>query len=152
MPAILDVYEIPYTFADPLVMSLCLHKGLTKMVVRDAGLATPKFLVVEKPDDVTRWLRSDNLATKLAYPLFAKPVAEGTGKGVTSASRIADQSQLISTCQMLLERFAQPVLVEEYLPGASSRSGLSAPAATRRCSARSKSCCSPARKRASIRM
>src|SRR5688572_11176822 len=32
VPAILDVYDVPYTFSDPLVMSLCLHKGLTKTV------------------------------------------------------------------------------------------------------------------------
>jgi D-alanine-D-alanine ligase len=124
VPAILDVYNIPYTFADPLVMSVCLHKGLTKMVVRDAHLATPKFLVVERSEDLTRWLRSDNAATKLAYPLFAKPVAEGTGKGVTPASRVADPSQLVSTCQMLLERFQQPVLVEEFLPGREFTVGL----------------------------
>jgi D-alanine-D-alanine ligase len=124
VPAILDVYNIPYTFADPLVMSVCLHKGLTKMVVRDAGLATPKFLVVERIDDLTRYLRPDNIAPKLAYPLFAKPVAEGTGKGVTPASRIAEQSQLASTCQMLLDRFKQPVLVEEYLPGREFTVGL----------------------------
>ena len=52
VPAILDVYNIAYTFADPLVMSVCLHKGLTKLVVRDAGLATPKFLVVERIEDL----------------------------------------------------------------------------------------------------
>ncbi len=39
VPAILDVYDIPYTFADPCVMSVCLDKGVTKSVVRDAGLA-----------------------------------------------------------------------------------------------------------------
>ncbi len=124
VPAILDVYNIPYTFADPLVMAVCLHKGLTKMVVRDAGIATPKFWVVERSEDLMRHLRSDNVVTKLAYPLFAKPVAEGTGKGVTPASRIADPSQLVSTCQMLLERFKQPVLVEEFLPGREFTVGL----------------------------
>ena len=38
VPALLDLYEIPYTFSDPLVMSLTLHKGLTKRVLRDAGV------------------------------------------------------------------------------------------------------------------
>ena len=46
VPAILDVYEIPYTFADPCVMSVCLDKGVTKSVVRSAGLPTPQFAVV----------------------------------------------------------------------------------------------------------
>ncbi|HVO76582.1 MAG TPA: D-alanine--D-alanine ligase, partial [Candidatus Bathyarchaeia archaeon] len=47
VPAILDLYEIPYTFSDPLVMALTLHKGMTKRVVRDAGLPTPQFALVE---------------------------------------------------------------------------------------------------------
>src|SRR5436309_5222410 len=47
VPAILDVYGIAYTFSDPLVMALSLHKGLTKTVLRDAGVPTPRFVVVE---------------------------------------------------------------------------------------------------------
>jgi D-alanine-D-alanine ligase len=50
-------------------------------------------------------------------PLFAKPLAEGTGKGVDHRSRIASRDALRVTCRELLARFAQPVLVEEYLPG-----------------------------------
>ena len=77
---------IPYTFGDPLVMSLCLHKGLAKMVVERAGLPTPKSLLVESLEDL------DRLA--LTFPLFAKPVGEGTGKGITPASRITDRTEL----------------------------------------------------------
>jgi len=33
VPAILDLYDIPYTFSDPMVMSLTLHKGMTKRAV-----------------------------------------------------------------------------------------------------------------------
>ena len=54
MPAILDLYQIPYTFSDPLVAALTLHKGLTKAVVRDAGLPTADFAVVERIEDVAR--------------------------------------------------------------------------------------------------
>src|SRR5208283_2947169 len=48
VPAILDLYEIPYTFSDPLVLAVCLHKGLTKTVVSRAGVPTPPFVVVKK--------------------------------------------------------------------------------------------------------
>ena len=46
VPAVLDAYGIPYTFSDPLVLSLTLHKGMTKRVVRDLGIPTPGFAVV----------------------------------------------------------------------------------------------------------
>jgi D-alanine-D-alanine ligase len=109
VPAILDVYDIPYTFSDPLVLSLALHKGLTKAVVRQGGIATPDFALVERPADVA--------AIDLPYPLFAKPVAEGTSKGISGASKIADPAALRKACLALLEQFRQPVLVETFLPG-----------------------------------
>lgn len=109
VPALLDAYEMAYTFADPLVLSVCLHKELTKMIVRDHGLATPRSLVVETVSDV------DN--HQLRYPLFIKPLAEGTGKGITAASKINNRVELTAGCRELLDRFRQPVLVEEFLPG-----------------------------------
>jgi D-alanine-D-alanine ligase len=109
VPAILDVYNIPYTFSDPLVLSLALHKGLTKTVVRQHGVATPDFAVVERPADVD--------AINLPFPLFAKPVAEGTSKGITGASKIVDRDALRTVCTDLLRQFCQPVLVETFLSG-----------------------------------
>jgi len=79
VPALLDAYKIPYTFSDPLILSLTLHKGMTKHVIRDLRIPTPDFVVIEKKGDI------DKIA--LPFPLFAKPVAEGTSKGITAASR-----------------------------------------------------------------
>jgi D-alanine-D-alanine ligase len=96
VPAILDLYEIPYTFSDPLVMALCLHKGLTKTAVARAGVPTSPFALVETIEDVE--------TVDLPYPLFAKPVAEGTGKGITAESKITDRDALRRVCRRLLER------------------------------------------------
>ena len=117
VPAILEVYDIAYTFGDPLVMALCLHKGMAKMVVEQAGLPTPKSRVVESLHDIPS-------CAGLAYPLFAKPLAEGTGKGISPASRITSPTQLGDVCGQLWQQFRQPVLVEEYLPGREFTVGL----------------------------
>ncbi len=109
VPALLDVYRIPYTFSGPMVLSLTLHKALTKRVVRDFGIPTPDFFQVRKPEDIAR--------LELPFPLFAKPVAEGTGKGISPESKIEEQEQLDSVCRRLLDEFDQPVLVETFLPG-----------------------------------
>jgi D-alanine-D-alanine ligase len=109
VPALLEAYGIPYTFSDPLVSALTLHKGMAKRIVRDCGLATPEFHVVESERDIAD--------VQLSYPLFAKPVAEGTGKGVTPASKITSRQELDQVCRDLLARFQQPVLVERYLAG-----------------------------------
>jgi len=109
VPALLDAFHIPYTFSDPLVLSITLHKAMTKRVVRDLGISTPDFFVVENPSDLEK--------ADLPIPLFAKPVAEGTSKGITAASKIKSQSQLASACMHLLLTYNQPVLVESFLPG-----------------------------------
>ena len=105
----LDAYGIAYTFSDPLVMALSLHKGMTKRVLQSAGIPTPDFAVVH---DLAELQRVD-----LPYPVFAKPVAEGTGKGINAASKIRDRDALTAVCRGLLERFRQPVLIERFLPG-----------------------------------
>ena len=116
VPALLDAYDIPYTFSDALVLSLTLHKGMTKRVIRDLGIPTPDFEVIETEQDIA--------AVDLPFPLFAKPVAEGTGKGIGASSKIEDESRLAQVCRMLLERYRQPVLVEVFLPGREFTVGL----------------------------
>ncbi|MEZ5000181.1 MAG: hypothetical protein R2744_01600 [Bacteroidales bacterium] len=109
VPALLDAWNIPYVFSNPLVLSLTLHKGLTKQVIRDSGLATPDFFIVSNSDDIEK--------VNLPFPLFAKPVAEGTGKGIDGRSVINNPVQLEGVCNDLLKRFRQPVLVERFLSG-----------------------------------
>jgi D-alanine-D-alanine ligase len=116
VPALLDAYRVPYTFSDPVVLAVSLHKGLAKRVVRDAGVLTPDFAVVEDLADVAE--------VALRYPLFAKPLAEGTGKGITPSSRIEDAESLRTVCRHLLSTYRQPVLVEEYLPGREFTTGV----------------------------
>jgi D-alanine-D-alanine ligase len=109
VPALLDAYKIPYVFSGPLVLALTLHKAMTKSVVRDAGVPTPAYHVVHKISDIDKLV--------LPYPLFAKPLAEGTGKGIDSNSVINNTEQLKERCTYLLSQFKQPVLVETYLSG-----------------------------------
>ncbi|MBN1199175.1 MAG: hypothetical protein JXA23_07470 [Bacteroidales bacterium] len=109
VPCLLDAYGVPYTFSDPLVLTLTLHKGMTKRVIRDAGLNTPGFFVVHTEADI--------LAGALDFPLFIKPVAEGTGKGISGKSRANNPEELLSVCRELLRSYPAGLLVEEYLPG-----------------------------------
>ena len=109
VPAILDLYEIPYTFSDPLVMSLTLHKGMTKRIIRDAGVPTSDFLIAETAEDT--------VGVGFAPPYFIKPVAEGTGKGITPDSIVHETGKLKPAVAGLLNRYQQPVLIEPYLSG-----------------------------------
>jgi len=114
VPALLDAWNLPYCFSDPVAMGVTLDKSLAKRLVRDQGISTAPFALVESPDDLKGL---DLSGLNLSFPLFAKPVAEGTGKGIGPASRADSPTELGAVCTSLLERFRQPVLVETYLPG-----------------------------------
>ncbi|MCE5187499.1 MAG: ATP-grasp domain-containing protein [Planctomycetaceae bacterium] len=116
VPAMLELYGIPYTFSDPLVCALTLDKAMTKRIVAQHGLATPAFSVIERISQLS--------ALSLKYPLFAKPLAEGTGKGIDQNSHIDTPHQLQSVCAALLAKYNQPVLVEEFLPGREFTTGI----------------------------
>jgi D-alanine-D-alanine ligase len=109
VPAILDVYEMPYTFGDAALLVVCLDKGLTKTVIRAAGVPTPDWLVVKELADLDRF--------QLAFPVIAKPLAEGTGKGIGATSKVSNLSDLHENCERLITKYEQPVLVEQFLPG-----------------------------------
>lgn len=109
VPALLDNHEIPYTFSDPLTLSVALHKGMAKRALRDSGVPTPDFAVIEREADID--------AVPLPYPLFLKPVAEGSSKGIDLESIVRSRAELERKARRLLREFQQPVLVERYLPG-----------------------------------
>jgi D-alanine-D-alanine ligase len=109
VPALLEAYQMPYTFSDPLTLSVTLHKPTAKHVVRDLGIPTSDFEVIKAVADI------ENVA--LPLPLFIKPVAEGTSKGISASSKVCEWSELRSGCERLLAQYRQPVLVEAFLPG-----------------------------------
>jgi len=109
VPALCELFDQPYTFSDPLTCAVTLDKALAKRLVRDHGLPTAAFAVVERPEDAA--------AVDLPLPLFVKPLAEGSSKGVTRHSRVETRAELAAACADLLAAFHQPVLVESFLPG-----------------------------------
>jgi D-alanine-D-alanine ligase len=82
---------------------------MAKRVVRDQGVLVADFTVIESETDI--------VGVRLPFPLFLKPIAEGSGKGVGAMSKVDDAAALARTAHDLLARFHQPVLVEEFLPG-----------------------------------
>lgn len=109
VPAILDQYRIPYVFSGPVIMGISLNKHMAKLVVAEAGVPVSPGCLVNTPDDIGK--------LKLEYPLFVKPVSEGTGKGITEKSLVKSAGDLRAMVTWIISEFRQPALVEEYLPG-----------------------------------
>jgi D-alanine-D-alanine ligase len=127
VPAICEFYGVPYSGSDPLTLSTCLHKGRTKEVLAFNGVPTAPFAVVESVRELELLLDGHQeemlplaaAARRLpgAFPLFVKPVHEGSSKGVTVRNLVHSRGELVTRVTELLGLYDQPVLVEDYLPG-----------------------------------
>jgi len=109
VPAILDQYKIPYVFSGPVIMGLSLNKHIAKLVVSAAGVPVSPGMLISDSKELDK--------TDFEYPLFVKPVSEGTGKGITEKSLVNSFTELKTMVEWILSEFRQPALVEEYLPG-----------------------------------
>lgn len=116
VPALLEAFAIPYTFSDPLTLALAHDKAMAKRIAAAAGVPTAPFAVLEDAKGAD--------ALDLPFPLFVKPVAEGSGKGIGPANRVETRADLAAVAAHLLDRFRQPVLVETFLPGREFTVGL----------------------------
>jgi D-alanine-D-alanine ligase len=109
VPGLLELAGIAYTGSDPGCMVVSLDKALAKRVVAAAGVRTPTFAVMRRGDEP--------LPPDLRFPVFAKPLAEGSSKGIDGGSLVHRREELTAVVGRLVERYRQPALVEEYLPG-----------------------------------
>lgn len=116
VPAACEMLGIPCTHSDPLTMAVTLDKAMAKRVVASCGVPTPEFVVVEHERDLER--------ITLPFPLFAKPLFEGSSMGIRRRSRLADRAQLREWVGQLLGDYREPVLVEEFCGGAEFTVGL----------------------------
>ena len=106
---ICEFLGIPYSASDPLTLALSLHKGRAKEILQSRGVPTAPFMMARTVADARN--------CSLAFPVFAKPAFEGSGKGVSVKSVCQNRKQLVKQVNYLLSTYQEPVLVESYLPG-----------------------------------
>lgn len=109
VPAICEFLGVPCHASDPLTLGLSLDKRRAKEVLAYRGVPTAPFVLARSPADARR--------CDLPFPLFVKPCFEGSGKGVSVKSVCRNRSQLVRQVSRLLATYAEPVLIETYLPG-----------------------------------
>jgi len=109
VPAICEFLGIPCHASDPLTLGLALDKRRAKEIMSYHGVPTAPFVLAKSPADARN--------VQLPFPLFVKPVFEGSGKGVSVRSVCKTRSQLVKQVSKLLATYAEPVLIETYLQG-----------------------------------
>ncbi len=116
VPALCELLGIPYTGSDSATLAIALDKALTKKVLKQHGILTPEFQLFETG--------REKLQTALKFPLIVKPNTEGSSKGIASTSVVDDEPTLRVQIKALIEKYRQPALVEEYIPGREFTIGL----------------------------
>jgi D-alanine-D-alanine ligase len=119
VPSVLEMLDVPYSGSDPLTLSVCLEKPLTKQMVAACGVATPRWCVI---NDIIE-LESFNWK-EFPFPAFAKPAHEGSSKGIGNASRVDSACHLKELVKKQMALYGQPMMVEEFIPGKEVTVGL----------------------------
>lgn len=112
VPAVLEMLGIPHTGSDPLTLAVTLDKDCAKRLVRDAGLATPDWVLVAGDGD-----EAAEALARLPLPAIVKPACEGSSKGVLATSLVHDRDALRDAVTRLRLTYRQPILVEEFIDG-----------------------------------
>jgi D-alanine-D-alanine ligase len=108
-PALMEMLGIPYTGSGVLTHAISLDKAMAKHIWRDNGLPTAPFQVLRAGDEP--------LDPTLIFPLFVKPLREGSGMGISERSIVYNEASLREQAGWVIRTYRQPALVETYLPG-----------------------------------
>ncbi len=121
LQGLLEAFGIPYTGSGVLGSALAMDKIRTKQVWLSLDLPTPRYVRLNKGDDVVA------AARLLGLPVIIKPSCEGSSVGVSRVFKESDLQQAVALAaqypgEMLMEQliqgdeFSVPVLGEAALP------------------------------------
>ncbi len=105
----LELLDIPFVGSSLLPQVVTMNKEYAKAAFKAAGVPVSPFQTFYSVDTP--------LDDDLEFPLFVKPVREGSAVGVTDDSFVENEEELREQIAFVLENFNQPALVEGYLPG-----------------------------------
>ncbi|SRR6266550_422180 len=120
VPSILESYAIPFMMSDSATLFLSLDKAKTKMVLEFSGISTAPFAVIRPGQSADDAIQQSPHRHRLhqQIPLFIKPSAEGSSKGISKMSKITDWGQLDEVVRSLQHKFPdQDLLLEKFLNG-----------------------------------
>lgn len=108
VPETMEMFEIPFVGTDAYGFSLSLNKYHTKLIAKDKGILTPNCVLVENKFDYQN-------INNLKFPIIIKPNNEGSSMGCNVFYKL--NNEVYEAIKELLNKFKQPVIVEEYIDG-----------------------------------
>ena len=115
IPALLDLFRIPYTGSSALTLGLCQDKGKVKDILLSQGILSPRYKIFD---------RGVGLIKGNIFPIIVKPLHEDGSLGISKESVVFDDEALARQIQYVIEKYDQPALVEEFIDGRELNVGL----------------------------
>ncbi len=106
---VLEILQIPYTGCGVMSSAICMNKEYTKRILAtNPEIPLAKSVFVRKGEDVKEMTKD------LKYPVFTKPVSEGSSFGMT---KVNTPDELEDAYNAAI-KYNDDVLIEEFISGA----------------------------------
>ncbi|MEE9226033.1 MAG: ATP-grasp domain-containing protein [Bacteroidota bacterium] len=105
-----EVLDIPYTGSPPLTLGTALKKARAKEILAYYGIPSPKFRLYKVSTRIT-------VDESMEFPMIVKPSHEDASVGIDDQSIVEHPAELRGRIRHIIEKYDQPALVEEYIPG-----------------------------------
>lgn len=102
---LLEAAGIAYAGSGPVACALAMNKDLAKRLLRDAGIATPEWVVGRTPGEA--------VAERLGLPVIVKPVSGGSSVRLVLAASVAE----VDDATGIARGGGDSVMYEKYVPG-----------------------------------
>lgn len=112
VPALLEIFDIPYTGGNPQCLAYCYDKSLVRGVAQEMDIPVP-FAFFIKPEDI------HFIDLTIEFPVIVKPNFGDSSFGITRSSVCANVMELENALLQVREKvgYDKPVLVEQFLTG-----------------------------------
>jgi D-alanine-D-alanine ligase len=105
---ILSELELPFTGCPAGALRLALDKARTKEILKDAGINTPDFQLLQ-PETLSSF--------RLSYPCIVKPRGEDASQGISAKNVVTDFASLEKRVKVISRYFGGQALVEHFIDG-----------------------------------
>lgn len=108
LQAAFDLFGVRYTGSGYLSSAICMDKGLTKTVLNEKHIPTPRGIVLNKKKH-----KIELAAYTMKFPVVVKPCCGGSSVGVSIVENQGDYEKALKEAFA----FEEEVVVEDYIKG-----------------------------------
>jgi D-alanine-D-alanine ligase len=106
----LELLRVPYTGCNPRGLTLSRDKALARKLLAYHRISSPDFTVVPLN-------RKPTLPKRLRYPLIVKSLTYESSIGISQASVVANEEQLVKRVNYIHDTILTPAIVEQFIDG-----------------------------------